>query len=264
MAEPRGHDVVVIGASAGGVEPLCRIASELPRDLPAAVLAVLHIAAGSPSALPVILNRYGRLPASHPRVEGEPLEHGRMYVAPPDRHMLVEPDRVVLSTGPRENRVRPAVDVLFRSAAAAHGPRVIGVVLSGALDDGSAGLVAIKRQGGLAVVQDPDEAEAAGMPRAALQVIEPDRIVRIGEAASVIERMVRTEVTARPGKMDATTLAEVQTAASGDPGAGELSIAPGVPTALSCPDCGAGLFELSDGKLHRFRCYMGHAYATIE
>jgi two-component system chemotaxis response regulator CheB len=262
-AEAQSHDVVVIGASAGGLEPLCRIAGQLPADLPAAVFVVLHVSAGFNSLLPAILSRHGRLPAVHPASEGEPIQRGRIYVAPPDRHLLVEQDRVVLSKGPRENRVRPSIDVLFRSAAVAYGPRVIGVVLSGSLDDGASGLVTIKRQGGLVLVQDPNEAQAPGMPRAALQVIEPDNLIRAGEAGEAIDRLVRTPVSPPMVTAPARTMAEVVTSATGDPEAGEMSLEAAERTPFSCPECGGALFELKDGRLHRFRCYLGHAYNPL-
>src|SRR3954452_16430579 len=148
------HDIVVVGASAGGVEALSTLVAELPRSLRAAVFVVLHVSRGR-SVLPEILTRAGRLPAVHP-ADWERIEYGRIYVAPPDHHMTLEQDTIRIVHGPSENGYRPAVDPLFRSAARAYGPRVVGVVLTGALDDGTAGLAAVKEAGGTAVVQDPD------------------------------------------------------------------------------------------------------------
>jgi two-component system chemotaxis response regulator CheB len=196
MAAPERH-VVVVGASAGGLECLVRIAGDLSPDLPASVFVVLHVSPGGPSALPAILSRSGRLPAEHAR-DGEAIEPGRIYVAPPDHHLLLEPGVMRLVQGPRENRVRPAIDVLFRSAAAVYGPRVIGVVMSGYLDDGATGLLAIKRQGGIAVVQDPDDAQAPAMPRAALALVEADHVVPLSEAGALIDHLVRASHD-RPG-----------------------------------------------------------------
>jgi two-component system, chemotaxis family, protein-glutamate methylesterase/glutaminase len=260
MAGSQTHDVVVMGASAGGIEALSRIASQLPADLPAAVYMVLHVSAGATSALPAILSRRGPLVATHPR-SGEATQRGRIYVAPPDHHLVLEPGRVLLSRGPRENRVRPAVDVLFRSAGVVYGPRVIGVILTGYLDDGAAGLLAIKRHGGIAVVQDPDDAQCPGMPSAALEVVQADHLVRLEDAGQLIDRLVRSPVDELPERSSAHTRAEVESSVTGDPGPSQASVQVGAPTAISCPDCGGGLFELKEGSLQRFRCYLGHAYS---
>src|SRR5919202_4143414 len=180
-----GHDVIVVGASAGGLEALREVVATLPPALPAAVCVVWHMSAESPGLLPEILERAGPLPAAHPE-DGEPLQPGRIAVAPPDRHLLLEPGYVRLTRGPKENHFRPAIDPLFRSAAAAYGPRVIGVVLSGALDDGTAGLWTIKDRGGLAVVQDPDDALFAAMPRSALENVDVDARRPVAELGPVL------------------------------------------------------------------------------
>lgn len=149
-----GHDIIVIGASAGGVEACSALVRALPPDLPAAVFVVLHIAATTPSLLPTILGHAGALPAQHPAT-GTPIEHGQIYVAPPDHHLLVERGHVHVLRGPKENSFRPAIDATLRTAAQAYGPRVVGVVLTGMLDDGTAGLRAVKRRVGVALVQAP-------------------------------------------------------------------------------------------------------------
>ena len=151
------RDIIVIGASAGGVEPLVELVRKLPADLPAAVFVVMHFPAQSPSAMPSILTRAGPLPATHAR-HGEAIRPGRIYVAVPDHHLIVHREVVHVVRGPQENHCRPAIDPLFRSAAVAHGPRVIGVILSGSLYDGTVGLLAVKRHGGVAIAQDPAEA----------------------------------------------------------------------------------------------------------
>ncbi len=182
--------IVAIGASAGGVSALRAITDRLPLDLPAAICVVLHVPAGHHSRLPEILNYARRLPAAH-AADGERIQPGRIYVAPPDNQLLIGDNFLRVLRGPRENRQRPAIDPLFRSAARAHGSRVIGVVLSGALDDGTAGLREIKGRGGLAIVQDPDEAETDGMPRSAMEHVQVDYCLPMSEIATQIVELVR-------------------------------------------------------------------------
>jgi two-component system, chemotaxis family, protein-glutamate methylesterase/glutaminase len=188
------HDIVVIGASAGGVEALVSVARTLPADLAAAVFVVLHIPAQGRSRLPALLTRVGRLPASH-AIHAEPVCSGRIYIAPPNRHLLLTPGRIALSSGPEENNHRPAIDALFRSAASCYGKRVTGVVLSGSLQDGTAGLHAIKRHGGLCVVQDPKEATYPSMPNSALAQVEIDHVETAAMLGSLLGRLVRLNVT---------------------------------------------------------------------
>lgn len=190
------HDLIVIGASAGGVEAISTIVSGLPRDLPASVMVVLHVSRAR-SLLPRILTRAGRLPALHPN-DGDRLQYSHIYVAPPDRHMTLERDVIRLTQGPTEHGVRPAIDPLFRSAARAFRRRVIGVIASGALDDGTAGLAAIKQGGGIAIVQDPQEALASSMPRSAIAAVDVDHIVAIGEIATLIAALTREPVAPEP------------------------------------------------------------------
>jgi len=178
----------VVGASAGGVEALRTLVGELPRDYPGALLVVLHVAPMGTSVLPRILTRAGSIPAAH-AVDGESIEAGHIYVAPPDRHLLVSHGRVALGHGPKVNGHRPAIDPLFRTAAEAWGERAVGVVLSGALDDGAAGLRAIKRNGGRAFVQDPDDALYAGMPASAIALAEPDLVATARELGKTIARL---------------------------------------------------------------------------
>lgn len=172
------HDIVVIGASSGGVEAIVRVASAFPPDFPAAVFVVLHVSPLSPSVLPQILSWSSRIPATHP-ADGETIKPGHIYFAPPDRHLLVTPDHIEVTAGPRENHHRPSIDVLFHSAAEAFGPRVIGVILTGALDDGAAGLWAVRNRGGLTFVQDPNDAVYPSMPLAAIGVAAPHHILEL-------------------------------------------------------------------------------------
>jgi two-component system chemotaxis response regulator CheB len=187
------RNIIVIGASAGGFEALKKLVADLPKDLPASLFIVWHMSPNVRGVLPQVLNRAGGLHAAN-AFDGETIETSRIYVAPPDRHLLVESGRVRVTRGPRENRFRPAVDPLFRSAAAAYGRRVIGVVLSGALDDGTAGLWTIKHNGGTAVVQDPLDAEVPSMPENAMREVAVDYCISISEMAPLLARLSQEPV----------------------------------------------------------------------
>lgn len=240
--------IVVIGASAGGLEVLRHIVSMLPAEFPAAICIVLHIAPESPSALGPILQRSGRLPC-HAATQGEKLRAGQILVAPPDRHLIIEDSQVKLSVGPRENGHRPAVDPLFRSAAAGYGPRVIGVVLSGTRDDGAAGLAAIKASGGAAVVQDPKEALYAGMPSSALAHVKVDAVLPSPQIAGALVAMVNQDP---PPSGNSGLDASAGTERLEDPAAGVSTI---------CPDCGGVLSERTVGAMTQWECRVGHRYS---
>lgn len=263
MAKPAvtGHDIVVIGTSAGGVEVLNSLIGGLPADLPAAVFVVMHLAEGAPSVLPSILNRAGRLEAVHPE-DGDPVKNGRIYVAPPNLHLLLENGTIRLTRGPKENRHRPAVDPLFRSAARAYGPRIVGVVLTGTLSDGAAGLLAIKQRGGVTVVQDPEAARFPSMPESALQYVDVDYCLPVDDIAPLLSRLSR-----QPAKESGAYLVpdemEYESKISGlDPTVIDSDEHPGKLSAFSCPECAGPLYEIRDGKLIRFRCRVGHAYTA--
>ena len=255
-----GHDIVVLGASAGGVEALVKFVNGLPADLPAAIFLVLHVPPQSPSMLPAILSRAGQLPACHP-TDGTRIEHGNIYIAPPDHHMMLEQGRIRIVRGPKENRHRPAVDPLFRSAASIYGPRVIGVVLTGALDDGTAGLLAIKRQGGIAIVQDPVDAVYSGMPQNALEHVAVDYTLPLANIAHKVVHLVATEVDKtmkHPVPKDMQNeLSQVKMEMTRQ----KDDIRVGTPSQYSCPECGGVLWEIHDDKLLRFRCRVGHAFS---
>jgi two-component system chemotaxis response regulator CheB len=245
------RDIVAIGASAGGVEALIQICEQPPADLPAAVFVVLHTPPYAVSRLPRILARSGPLPAAH-AVDGEPIEAGRVYVAPPDRHLLLRPGRVELSRGPRENHARPAVDPLFRSAARAYGPRVVGVVLSGALYDGSAGLMAIKARGGAAVVQDPVEAVVAGMPRSALRYVAADHVLPAAAIAPMLDRLAREPVAEGGAAAMADEQEPIREVIRHDIADQARDERPGEVTIYTCPDCGGAMWQAEANPPVRF------------
>ena len=252
------HDIVVVGASAGGVEALTNLVGSLPADLPASVFVVLHVPATGSSALPDILTRHGPLPASHAK-DGEPIEQRRIYVAPPDHHLLLRAGHVHLARGPRQNGHRPAVDPLFRSAAWEYATRVAGVVLSGALDDGTAGLLAIKSRGGIAIVQHPEESLYPGMPNNAIEHVEIDHVLPAAGIAETLARLTGEPVPEPAGPVSDEMKAEVELE-----GFSMEAIEgghPGRPSGFSCPDCNGVLWEIQEGGLVRFRCRVGHAWS---
>lgn len=219
---------------------------------------VLHVPRSSPSALPRILDRTGALPA-HAAVGGEPLQHGHVYVAPADRHLLAIDNRIRLSSGPTENGHRPAIDPLFRSLARAFGPRAVGVVLSGARDDGAAGLATIAARGGLTVVQDPTDALYPSMPRAALEQVTPDHIVSAAKMGSILAEI--TTLTLPPAAGQATDPLLNAEVAMSDLASLTSDELPGDPAGYGCPSCGGALFELDRVPVPRYRCRIGHAWS---
>lgn len=256
-----GHDIVVVGASAGGVEALRELTALLPADLPAAVFLVVHIPANAPSVLPVILSRRGRLPAVA-ATDGEAIVPGRIYIAPPGRHLLVKRGHITVALGPRENGHRPAVDPLFRSAALAYGARVVGVVLSGNLDDGTAGLAAIKERGGAAIVQDPEESLYPGMPESALAHVEVDWTLPVAGIAAKLVELARTPPAGETGEDAVDDEMDVESGmAEMRPEMVHRVERPGTPSGFACPECGGALFEIKERDLERYRCRTGHAYS---
>ena len=255
MSDERPGDLhlIAIGTSAGGVHTLSELVSQLPRDLPAAVLVVLHLSPQGRSVLPAILTRAGALEAVHPR-SGEPLRAGQIYVAPPDHHLVVEDGRLRLSRSATENGHRPAIDVTFRTAALAYGPRCVGVVLTGNLDDGTAGLAAIKGCGGVTVVQDPRDALYPSMPESAIAAVDVDHVVPLHLMAPLLADLVRR----RPAAGIACEKEEPTTLLVADWGGGAEV---GQPSGITCPECGGALFESAGQGPDHFRCRTGHAYS---
>ncbi len=283
-----GHDLIVVGASAGGVEATSSLVAGLPPDLPAAVCVVVHMRPYGASRLAEVFGRAASLPvvaAQH----GVHVRPGTIYVAVPDLHLLVERDGdagvLRLTRGPKENRARPAVDPLFRSAALAYGPRAIGVILSGALDDGTAGLWALRDRGGLAVVQDPADALVASMPQSALDEVGADHVAPASALGPLLGRLAREPAPrgagGRAGRGDAPA---PRAAGEAAPDAGspddhldvlerEVAMAAidevahqrseryGVPSRFACPDCSGVLFHVGGDGPVRLRCETGHAYS---
>lgn len=254
-------DIVVIGASAGGVDALQRLCASLPADFPAAVFVVQHLSPATRSLLPQLLERAGPLSAHSP-ADGEAIEPGRIYVGAPDLHMLVRTGRVLMRRGPHENRTRPAVNALFRSAAIAYGGRVIGVVLTGLLDDGTDGLIAIKAAGGLSVIQDPRDAEWPSMPQNALKRDHVDHKLPLDQLGALLVRLVREE--AGVGiPLPHEYVVEDQMAAQEFSVMDSEIVTPGQPSHISCPDCGGVLNEITVENELRFRCQVGHAFTPL-
>ncbi|RWE30023.1 MAG: chemotaxis protein CheB [Mesorhizobium sp.] len=247
--------VVVIGASAGGLEPLKQIVSDLPADMSAAVFVVLHV--GETSYLAGILDRAGRLKASVAK-NGASFETGHIYVAPPGFHLLLHDDHMMLRRGPRENLARPAIDPLFRSAALSYGASVIGVLLSGSLSDGTAGLRAIKAVGGLAVLQNPKDTLVPAMVQNALHYVDVDHCLPAAELGGLLGRLATEPAgethPAPPGvRLEAAVAAQEHSTMKDEDRLGELSV-------FICPECHGPLWEIEDGDMVRYRCHTGHAF----
>lgn len=261
MNKPPSHpDIVVIGASAGGVSALQRIVTALPHDLPAAVFVVLHISADSKALLAPLLARNSALPVET-AVDGAPIRRGRVLIAPPDRHLTLDENQVRVTLGPPQNRHRPSIDVLFRSAAVHHGARVIGVVLTGFLNDGTSGLEAIKDFGGVSVVQDPATADVPSMPESALRHVDVDHCVPLQQISQLIVRL--TANTRVPGALSMDRVKLHRFEAEADLGDVQNLDKYAKPSSFLCPDCGGGLWELGEDGT-RYRCRVGHGYTVEE
>jgi two-component system chemotaxis response regulator CheB len=247
----------VVGASAGGTEALTELVQGLPADFPAAIFVVVHFPASASSVLPRILSRAGPLPATHAD-DGDRFSPGRIYVAPPDCHLMVRDGRMSVRKGPKENNSRPAIDPLFRSAARSAGHRVIGVVLSGNLDDGTAGLLSVKQHGGIAVVQAPQTAQYSGMPRSAIDHVQVDYILPIEQMPALL-----VELTSGPAAAKELMLMDSDEPPAGDEEAlADRQTQPGAPSTMTCPECHGTLWETREGAVVHFRCRVGHAYTA--
>lgn len=249
-----GHDIVVVGASAGGVEALQTLVSRLPADYRGSIFVTLHMAREGRSVLGTILDRSGRLPATTAE-DGAPIKPGRIYVSPPDYHLVIRQDRVAVIRGPKEHGHRPSIDVMFRSAAQSYGSRVVGVVLSGFRDDGTAGLIEIKKAGGVAIVQDPQDAAVPHMPQHAAAKVCPDFVLPSAEIADVLVKLTQERA---PAEVPVPTIDPPDELFPRD----EEMERDGRPSAFTCPACAGTLWELDDEGILRFRCRVGHAYSA--
>jgi two-component system chemotaxis response regulator CheB len=252
------RDIVVIGASAGGVQALMEIVKGFPNRLSAAVFVVIHTSSSSPGVLPEILSRAGPIRAVQAR-DREPIMQGRIYVPPVDHHLLIRDGHVVVSRGPKENGFRPAVDPLFRTAAIAYRERVVGVILSGGLDDGTSGLLEVKRYGGVAIVQDPAEAVSPSMPQSAVTNVDVDHVVTLAQIPALVAELTG-EWSGKGARImparrrNVPDIAEVGTENLEVPNPADP------PSALTCPECGGALWEVQGQRVLRFRCHLGHGY----
>jgi two-component system, chemotaxis family, protein-glutamate methylesterase/glutaminase len=254
------RDIVVMGASAGGLQALQQILSAMPRDVEAALLVVLHTADHSGSMLPQILQRRSNMPVFHPR-DRDPML-GRVYIAPPGFHMIVEKGFLRVLQGPRENLHRPAIDPLFRSAAAAYGRRVIGVILTGMLGDGTAGLMVVSARGGEAIVQDPQSASFPSMPRSALDQVPTAHVLPLDQIAALLLQLIAEELPSAAEHADQVFLGAAKETRIAELNMDEVSSEDrlGHPSPFACPDCGGVLWEIEQNGFLRFRCRVGHAF----
>jgi len=253
----KGHDIVVIGTSAGGVETLPKLFEVLRPDIGAAFFVVLHVQPNALSHMPEIVSRASRLAAQHAQ-DRRQIEPGKIFVAPPDHHILLERGRMRLSHGPKENRHRPAIDPLFRTAAEVYNSRVLGIVLTGNLDDGTLGLREVKDAGGLTIVQDPNDALYPDIPRNAIQSVDPDYILPVSEIRTLLPQLIQ-----QPVKEEALKRFRDKGMKPEDrrlkPGL-EIQREMGPPSMFVCPECNGPLWEMHDGKASGFRCMVGHFF----
>lgn len=255
------RDIIVIGTSAGGIEALRLLTRALPKNLQAAIFIVMHTSPDGPGILHEILAYEGCLPSVSARDWGE-IRMGHIYVAPPDHHLLLDRSGYTrITKGPKENRFRPAVDPLFRSAARAFGPRVVGVVLTGGLDDGTAGVLAIKQRGGLAVVQDPDDALAPSMPLNAMKHVAVDYCLPLVEIAPLLVRL-SSESAEEEGAYAVSEELDIEVKIAKEDKALDVGVMKlGEPSPFTCPECHGTLLQMKEGAFPRFRCHTGHAFS---
>jgi two-component system, chemotaxis family, protein-glutamate methylesterase/glutaminase len=262
----RRRELVVIGTSAGGIEALQQLLGLLPLSFDAAILIVLHTSGGGRHLLEQVIGRTSRLPVVEPE-DGEVIRKGNVYIAPPDHHLIVEGNMLRVIQGPRENLHRPAIDPLFRSAAASWGQRVIGVILTGMLDDGTAGLMVVRARGGAAIIQEPSTALFPAMPENALEQVPDAQVLPLQEIAAALQELVtedlpEPEEAQRPNEEFKERVEKETKIAEFDMAEIEDESRSGHPSPFACPDCGGVLWELEDKSFLRFRCRVGHAFTA--
>ena len=257
------RDIIVIGASAGGITALKEFVSPLPADFEGAIFIVMHVASYSESMLPYILTNAGPLEAVHPR-DGDEIEWGKIYIAPSDHHLLLDKNKIMVKKGPKENKFRPSIDALFRSAAYHYKQRVIGVILSGYLDDGVSGLWTVKQMGGITIIQNPEDAEQPQLPLNAMEQVDADYVLSAIDMGPIIGGLVK-----RPARekyklsKDEMELLKLEIIIATRDNAFEMGIMDrGVLTPYTCPECSGALVRLVEGNMLRFRCHTGHAYTA--
>ena len=251
------RDVLAIGASAGGIDALVYLARHFPADFPAAIVATVHLSPYGGSSLDRILGNAGPLPAKF-AIDGAPVERGTIHLAPPDRHLIMDRDRLWLGDGPRENNSRPAIDPMLRSVAACCGARAVGAVLTGTLGDGASGLWTVGQLGGCTVVQDPDDAAFSEMPINALKLTQPDHVVALDAMPALLTRLAHQKA-GDPKPISDRLSMEVKIARGRNPSVTQMDRL-GRRSVFTCPDCGGAMWEIDEGNLSRFRCHVGHAY----
>lgn len=270
MSEParkRPPKIVVIGGSQGAIEALLEIVKVLPRDLGAAIFIVVHLPVEANSYLPNMLTRAGQIRAAHP-ADREPIRTGQIYVAPPNYHLTLEYGEMHALKGPRENRHRPAIDPLFRTAARSFGPSVIAVVLSGNLDDGSAGLLAVRKRGGIAIVQDPSDASASEMPQRALEYAGADYTLPVAGIGVKLVELINSRDSSMNNSNKSNRTKSRKKENPSDPEVREheedftSEQGNGEPSVFACPECHGVLWELKEERLFRYRCRVGHAFTA--
>lgn len=257
------RNIIVIGASAGGVYALKQLVSGLPATFPASIFIVMHVSPHAKSVLPEILSSAGPLKATHP-ADGELIEPGRIYVAPPDHHLLIEYDQIIVKKGPKENRFRPSIDALFRSAAYTYSSRVIGIVLTGMLDDGTSGMWSINRLNGTTIVQEPSDADYASMPNSVLDYVDVNYCVPLADMPALLLRLTEETVPdPQPRGFPEQDRMETEINIAAQDNAFDMGIMNmGELTPLTCPECNGVLISIREGKLIRYRCHTGHAYTA--